>query len=124
MLKTADNGVEIGVSMFAICNDEAVCVVSRREYYAGTNLQALPAPTSALLPCVNTTPPIVRVWISRSTSDYYRVFHRNTCYELRLSIAESSFANLDPTKVKELTREDEGRVQSELIAILDSFRLL
>ena len=57
-------------------------------------------------------------------SDFYRVFHKRKCYELSTSIASSSFANFDPGTVKEFTREDERRVQSELIAILDSFRFL
>ena len=58
------------------------------------------------------------------TSDFYRVFHRHKCYELSLSIAESSFANFDPGTVKEFTREDEKKVRSEIMAILDSFRFL
>jgi hypothetical protein len=57
-------------------------------------------------------------------SDFYRVFHKRKCYELSTSIASSSFANFDPGTVKEFTREDERRVQSELMAILDSFRFL
>jgi hypothetical protein len=155
-LKTADNAGEIGVSMFPVCNDEAVCVVSRREYYAGTNLQAASFQEHEIrdatteVACLKGPPEDVPTYNlpgadrkrtiggvvfthgrsaevgagSGITSDFYRVFHRNKCYELSFSIAESSFANLDPSRVKEFTRVDEGRVQSELIAILDSFRFL
>ena len=58
------------------------------------------------------------------SSDFYRVFHKRKCYELSVRIASSSFANFDPGTIKEFTGEDEKRVQSDLIAILDSFRFL
>jgi hypothetical protein len=58
------------------------------------------------------------------SSDLYRGFHKRKCYELSVSIASSSFANFDPDTVKEFTREDERRVQSDLMVILDSFRFL
>jgi|ERR1700733_12016807 len=58
------------------------------------------------------------------SSDFYRVFHKGKCYELSLSIASSSFANFDPGTIKEFTREDEKRVQSDLVAIMDSFQFL
>jgi hypothetical protein len=58
------------------------------------------------------------------SSDFYRGFHKRKCYELSVSIASSSFANFDPGTVKEFTREDERRVQSDLMVILDSFRFL
>jgi hypothetical protein len=156
VLNTADNAGEIGVSMFPVCSDDAVCVVSRREYYAGTNLQAASFQEREIrdatteVACLKGPPEDIPTYNlseadrkrtiggvvfthgrsaevgggSGITSDFYRVFHRNKCYELNFSIAESSFANLDPSRVKEFTREDEGRVQSELIAILDSFRFL
>jgi hypothetical protein len=156
VLDTKDNADEFGVSMFPICSKGAVCVVSRREYYAGTSLQAasfqereiqdattevacLKGPPEDVptynLPEVNQKRTIGGVVFTHGrsaeagggsgiTSDFYRVFHKNKCYKLSLSIAESSFANLDPSKVKEFTRENEERVQSELMAILDSFRFL
>jgi hypothetical protein len=40
VLDTKDNADQFGVSMFPVCGVEAVCVVSRREYYAGTSFQA------------------------------------------------------------------------------------
>jgi hypothetical protein len=156
VLDTKDNANEFGVSMFPVCNDEGVCVVSRREYYAGTNLQAASFQEREIhnatteVACLKGPPEDVPTYSlpeadrkrtiggvvfthgrsaevgagSSVTSDFYRVFHKNRCYELSFNIAESSFANLDPSRVKEFTREDEGRVQSELIAILDSFRFL
>jgi len=156
VLNTAKNAGEVGASMFPVCNDEAVCVVSRREYYAGTNLQAASFQEREIrhakseVACLKGPPEDVPTYTlpmadqerkiggvvfthgrsaevgagSGVTSDFYRVFHKNKCYELSLSIAESSFANFDPGTVKEFTREDEGRVQRELMAILDSFRFL
>jgi hypothetical protein len=156
VLDTKDNADEFGVSMFPVCNDEAVCVVSRREYYAGTSLQAASfqereiRDATTTVACLKGPPEDVPTYNlpdadqkrtiagvvfrhgrsaevgggSGITSDFYRVFHKNKCYELSLSIAESSFANLDPSKVKEFTRENEERVQSDLMAILESFRFL
>jgi hypothetical protein len=43
------------------------------------------------------------------SSDFYHVFHKRKCYELSVSIASSSFANFDPSAIKEFTREDEKR---------------
>jgi hypothetical protein len=58
------------------------------------------------------------------SSDFYRAFHKRKCYELSVNIASSSFANFDPGTIKEFTHEDESRVRSDLMAILDSFRFL
>jgi hypothetical protein len=58
------------------------------------------------------------------SSNFYRVFHKRKCYELSVRITSSSFANFDPGTIKEFTSEDEKRVQSDLMAILNSFRFL
>lgn len=156
VLHSANNADESGVSMFPVCNERAVCVISRHEYYVGTNFQAASFQEREIrnatteFACLKGPPEDVPTYNlpeadrkrtiggivfthgrsaevgagSGITSDFYRVFHKTKCYELSFSIAESSFANLDPTRVKEFTREDEARVQRELIAILDSFRFL
>ena len=156
MLDTTENADELGVSYFPMCSEEAVCVISRRKYYAGTNFQAASFQEREIrdamteVACLKGPPDDVPTYHlpkddqkriignvafthGRSaevglgngiTSDFYRVFRRNKCYELSLSIAESSFANFDPGTIKEFTREDEKRVQSDLIAVLDSFRFL
>jgi hypothetical protein len=58
------------------------------------------------------------------SSDFYRVFHKSKCYELSVRITSSTFANFDPGTIKEFTSEDKKRVQSDLMAILNSFRFL
>jgi hypothetical protein len=58
------------------------------------------------------------------TTDVYRAFHKGKCYELSVNIASSNIAYSDPGTVKEFTREDEKKVRSEIMAILDSFRFL
>jgi hypothetical protein len=105
--------------MFPVCNDEPVCVVSRREYYAGTNLQAASFQEREIrdatteVACLKGPPEDVPTYNlpeadrkqtiggvvfthgrsaevgagSGITSDFYRVFHRNKCYELSFSIA-------------------------------------
>jgi hypothetical protein len=61
---------------------------------------------------------------NRLSTDYYRVFHGQKCYELSLNIAESSFANFEPGAIKEFTRDDESQVKRDLTVSLNSFRFL
>ena len=156
VLNSKNNAEELGVSMFPVCSEGGACVVSRREYYPGTNFQAASfqviyikhATTKAAclkgppedvptynLPKIDQKRTIGGVTFTHGrsaevgagssiTSDFYRVFHGNKCYELSLSIAESSFANFDPNTVKEFTQEDQKKVETDLMAILDSFRFL
>ena len=58
------------------------------------------------------------------STDYYRVFHENKCYELSLNIAASSFGNFDPGAITEFTRDDEAKVVRDLEVSLNSFRFL
>jgi hypothetical protein len=156
ILNTKENANEVGVSYIPVCNDGAVCVVSRRSTSEGTNFQAASFQEREIqdatteVACLKGPPEDVPTYRlpkddqkrviggvvfthgrtvegglgSHTSSDFYRVFHKRKCYELSVSIASSSFANFDPGTIKEFTREDEKRVQSDLMAILDSFRFL
>jgi hypothetical protein len=155
VLNTKENADEVGTSYFPVCSDGAVCVVSHRGAFEGTNFQAASFQVREIhdavteVACLKGPPEDVPTYHlpkndqkrtiggvvfthGRSaevgagngiTSDFYRVFHRNKCYELSFSIAESSFANFEGA-IKEFSAEDEKKVESDLVAILDSFRFL
>jgi hypothetical protein len=58
------------------------------------------------------------------STDFYRVFRKQKCYELSINIATSSFGNYDPGSIKEFTRDDERKVMRDLTLTLNSFRFL
>lgn len=58
------------------------------------------------------------------STDLYRAFHRNTCYELSVNVATMNLANFDPGTVKAFTAKDEKGLRHELTKILDSFKFL
>jgi hypothetical protein len=156
LLNTEENKDEVEHSYIPVCDEATVCVVSRRDYFAGTTLQAaafqereisdatnrdacLKGPPEDVpqyrLPKSDQTRVIngvtFRHWQSAEvgagnslSTDYYRVFHGQKCYELSLNIAESSFANFDPGTIKEFTRDDESQVMRDLMVSLNSFRFL
>jgi hypothetical protein len=155
VLNTKENADEVGVSMFPVCSEGAVCVVSRRNAFEGTNFQAASFQVREIhgavteVACLKGPPEDVPTYHlpkndqkrtiggvafthgrsaevgmgSGITSDFYRVFRKHKCYELSLSTAESSFANFEGA-IKEFTMEDEKKVESDLLAILNSFRFL
>jgi hypothetical protein len=156
LLNTEENADEVERSYIPVCSDGAVCVVSRRSYFAGTTLQAASfqereiADATTRVACLKGPPEDIpqyrlpksdrkrlvggltfRHWQSAEvglgnglSTDYYRVFHGQKCYELSLNIAESSFANFDPDTIKEFTRDDEAKVMRDLRGSLNSFRFL
>lgn len=153
---TEENKDEVKNSYIPVCDDGTVCVISRRDYFAGTNFQAAGFQEREISDATNRVaclkgPPedIPQYQLPKSdqkrvvsgltfghwqgaqvglgnglSTDYYRVFHEQKCYELSLNIAESSFANFDPGTIKEFTRDDEATVMRDLTVSLNSFRFL
>lgn len=58
------------------------------------------------------------------STDAYRGYANGRCYLLAAQIAFTNFAVYPPGAIKEFTKQDQARVRSQLMQILDSFRPL